>query len=298
VEVAIEEEAVMFKMERILCAVDFSEHSAAALRVTGGLAKASKAEVTVLHAQRLEAPVYFTVAQINALNAQMRRSLRAARKYVKDFAARNLPEGLDHSTVVLEADPMDAILRTLKESKADLLAMGTHGRTGLARLRLGSVSESVLRQAAGPILTVGPRVREARPLGTFRRVLCPVNYSELAHHTLEHAAAIAEVTGAELIVAHILEKSATPQELESARQALCDWVPGGVRKRCSVREVVRSGHPAEQTLLEVEQSQADLLVIGAQHRDLFGSLLFGSTTETVIRSAPCPVFTVVTQNGK
>lgn len=283
----------MFKLERILCAVDFSEHSAAALRVTGGLAKALNAEVIVLHAQRLEAPVYFTVAQIKALNAQMRRSLRAARKYVEDFAAKNLPAGLAHSTLVVEADPVDAILRTLKESTADLLAMGTHGRTGLARLRLGSVSESVLRQADRPILTVGPRVRQSPSLGMFRRVLCPVNYSELAHRSLEYAVAIAEATGAELIVTHVLEASAKPSELETARQALCDWVPGDLRARCSVREVVRSGNAAEHTLLEAEQSQADLLVIGAQHRDVLGSLLFGSTTETVIRSAPCPVLTVV-----
>lgn len=283
----------MFKLERILCAVDFSKHSAAALRVTGGLAQASKAEVIVLHAQQIEAPVYFTVAQINALKGQMRGSLHAARKYVEDFVAENLPTGIAHSTVIVEADPVEAILRTFKESNADLLAMGTHGRTGLARFRLGSVSESVLRQAAGPILTVGPRVGQPASLGTFRRVLCPVDYSELSHRTLEHAAAITETTGAELIVAHILEESAKPQELENARQTLCDWVPADLRKRCSVREVVRSGHPAEQTLLEVEQSRADLLVIGAQHRNVLGSLLFGSTTEAVIRGATCPVFTVV-----
>ncbi|MCL5670371.1 MAG: universal stress protein [Acidobacteria bacterium] len=285
----------MFKLERILCAVDFSKASAAALRVAGGLAKGARAEVTVLHVQRLEAPEYFTVAQIKALNAQLRRSLRAARKFTEDFAAKNLPRDIDRSTVVLEADPVDAILQTLKESKADLLAMGTHGRTGIARFRLGSVSESVLRQAARSVLTAGPRVQLSASLGTIRRVLCPINYSELAHRTLELAAAIAEITGAELIVTHVLEE---PGETEAGRRELCDWVPSKVRNRCSVREVVRSGHPAEQTLLEAERSHADLLVIGAQHRNMFGSLLFGSTTETVIRSAACPVFSVVVKNEK
>jgi nucleotide-binding universal stress UspA family protein len=284
----------MFKIERILCAVDFSKHSAAALRVAGGLAKASKAQITVLHAQRLEAPDYFTVAQIKALNAEMRRSLRAARKYTEDFAARNLPAGLDYSTVVQEADAVDAILRTLKDSKASLLTMGTHGRTGLARLRLGSVSESVLRQAARPVLTVGPRVRPAASLGTFRRILCPVNYGEPARRALAHAAAVAEATSAELIVTHVMEES---EALEAARRKLCDWVPSELRARCSVREAVRSGHPAEQTVLAAEESRADLLVIGAQHRHVLGSLLFASTTEAVIRSAPCPVLTVVMKNA-
>jgi nucleotide-binding universal stress UspA family protein len=278
----------VFKLERILCAVDFSKPSAAALRVSGGLAKAFNAEVIVLHAQRLDAPDYFTVAQINALKAQLRRSLRAARKYTEEFAAGYLPAGIEYSTLVVEADPVEAILRTLKKSKAGLLAMGTHGRTGLARLRLGSVAESVLRQAARPVLTVGPGVRPSASLGTFRRVLCPVNYSELARQSLEYAVALAEKTGAELIVTHVLEEGKQPPQ--AARQELCNWIPGNLRERCSVREVVRSGNPAEQTLLEVEQSRADLLVMGAQHRDVLGSLLFGSTTERIIRGAPCPVF--------
>lgn len=285
----------MFKLERILCAIDFSKHSAAALRVAGGLARAAGAEVTLLHVQRLEAPEYFTVAQVKDLSAQLRRSLTAARKYAEDFAGTHLPKGVEHSTIILEADPVDAILKTLQESKADLLAMGTHGRRGLTRFRMGSVSESAMRQASKPVLTTGPAVRLAPGLGTIRKVLCPVDYSELAHRALEHAAAIAEMTGAELLVTHVLEEAGKPQ---TARQQLCDWVPSQVRKRCTVREVVRSGQPAEQTLLEADRSQADLIVIGAQHRNVLGSLLFGSTTEMVIRGAACPVLSVVEKNPK
>ncbi len=285
----------MFKLERILCAIDFSKHSAAALRVAGGLAQAAGAEVTLLHVQRLEAPEYFTVAQVKDLSAQLRRSLRAARKYTEDFAAQHLPKGVEHSTIILEADPVDAILKTLQESKADLLAMGTHGRTGLTRFRLGSVSESAMWQASKPVLTTGPGVRLAPGLGTIRKVLCPVDYSELAHRAVEHAAAIAEMTGAELLVTHVLEDAGKPP---AARRQLCDWVPSDVRKRCTVREVVRSGQPAEQTLLEADRSQADLIVIGAQHRNVLGSLLFGSTTEMVIRGAACPVLSVVEKNPK
>ena len=71
-----------FQPKHILCPIDFSEHSAAALRVAGGVAKAFGAEVHILHAQRLEAPVYFTVAQTQALQAQLRRSARAARAFI------------------------------------------------------------------------------------------------------------------------------------------------------------------------------------------------------------------------
>lgn len=282
---------VNFNLKRILCPVDFSQHSAAALRMAGGVARAFGAEVIVLHAQRLEAPVYFTASQTQALKTQLRRSARAARAYVVEFVAKYFPEDLPHSTVLLEDDPALAILRTLRESKAELVVMGTHGRTRLSKVRLGSVTESILRQVAVPILTVGPGVRITASLGTLRRILCPVDYSELARAALEHAAFLAEKTGAELILCHVTERTGD-QRLEEDRKVLCDWVAPELHQRCTMKEVVREGKPAEQIVAEAKESRADLLVVGAKPHASLGTFLFGSTTEALIRQAPCPVFTV------
>jgi len=282
-----------FDLKRVLCPVDFSAPSAAALRLAGGMAKTFGAELTVLHAQHLEAPVYFTAAQMQALKAQLRRSLRVARASVADFVARYLPEDLPRAIEVVEDDPVAAILRAAKNSKAGLVVMGTHGRTGLAKVRLGSVMESVLRQTNVPILTVGPGIKSVASLGTIRRILCPVNYTSLAKSAFEHARELAERTGAELILIHIAEQSTPGQGLDEARRALCDWVAPDVRERCSVKEVVRQGNSAEQIVAEAKSSGADLVVIGAQPRESLGAMLFGSTTEAVIRRAPCPVFSVV-----
>jgi len=194
---------------------------------------------------------------------------------------------------VVEDDPVAAILRTAKKSKAGLVVMGTHGRTGLAKVRLGSVMESVLRQADVPILTVGPGIKSAASLGAIRRILCPVNYTRLAESAFAHARILAERTGAELILIHIAEQSTQGQGLAEARRALCDWVPPDARERCSVKEVVRQGNSAEQIVAEAKSSGADLVVIGAQPHESLGAMLFGSTTEAVIRRSPCPVFSVV-----
>ena len=180
-----------FAPKHILCPVDFSEQSAAALRVAGVIAKAFGSEVVVLHVQRLEAPVYFTVAQTQALQGQLRRSIRAAKKHASEFAHKHLPERVAHRVMVMEDDPVAAILKTQHEIGADLIAMGTHGRGGLARVRLGSIAESVLHQAEVPILTVGPRMKLTPTLDAIRRVLCPVNYSPSSQTALEHAAALA-----------------------------------------------------------------------------------------------------------
>jgi len=275
--------------KRILCPVDFSDQSAAALKMAGMVARAFGSEVVVLHVQRLEAPAYFTVAQARALRGQLRRSARAARDHVREFASQHLPEGVAQRVKVVEGDPVSAIFKVQREAGADLIAMGTHGRGRLARVRLGSIAESVLHQAEVPLLTVGPRMKSAR--AAIRRVLCPVDFAPSSQTTLEHAAALAAGTQAELTVAHI-DEAPLGNNAQDGLQRLCDWIPASVRARCSVREVVRQGGAAGQIIEEAARSNADLLVIGAQPRTLLGTVLLGSTTELVMRGAPCPVLSV------
>jgi nucleotide-binding universal stress UspA family protein len=284
-----------FQPHRVLCPVDFSSHSEQALRVAGEIALAFGAEVIVLHAQRFEPPLYFTASQTAALKAQLRRGLRAARKFLEDFAERQLPEGVPRSFEIVEADPAPAILESSEKSAIGLVVMGTHGRTGLTRIRMGSVTETVLKQISIPILTVAPQAALLPAGSRIRRIFCPVDYSDLARIAFRHAVVLSQKLGAELIVAHVLESGAA---LDQASQALCDWVPADVRQQCSIREVVRQGAPAEQILQEVKRSHADLLVIGAAPRNILGAMLFGSTSERLIRSAPCPVFSVIGKSRK
>lgn len=283
----------MFDPRRILCPVDFSPQSGAALRVAGNLAHAFGAEVTALHARQIEVPLYFTMNQVSALKSQLRKSAKASREFLENFVAEYLPEGVTYSLAAPEGDPVAEILKAFQKTRSGLLVMSTHGRTGLTRLRMGSVAESVLRQVSVPVLTVGPHVRASLTRGSIRRVLCPVNYSPLAKTALEHAAAVAEMTGAELRVTHVLEDASQTPDAEKARQILCDWVPAPLRDRCTLHEVVRQGQAAEQIIMEARDSRADLLVVGAQRRSFLGSLFFGSTTESVIRGSSAPVLSVI-----
>src|ERR1035437_9545782 len=245
-----------FAPEHILCPVDFSEQSSAALRTAGVIAQSFGSEVVVLHAQRLEAPVYFTAAQTKALQGQLRQSLRAAKKHVAEFARKNLSARVAHRVMVVEEDPVSAILKTQQEIGAGLIAMGTHGRGGLARVRLGSIAESVLHQAEVPILTVGPHTKLPSRVEAIRRVLCPVNYSPSSQSALELAGALAAGTGAELIVAHI-DETPLGKSAQDSLQHLCDWIPATVRAHCAVKEVVKQGSAAEQIVEEAVKSHAD-----------------------------------------
>jgi len=282
--------------KRILCPVDFSNHSAAALRAAGSLAKLSEAEVTVLHARRLDTPVYFTASQISSLRAQLKQSERAARRYITRFADQHLPETVRRSIVLKEEEPVMAILDTVRDTSPDLIVLGTHGRTGLEKIRLGSVAESVLAHAPGPVLTIGPHAvtKILHNLGPIQRILCPVDTSAGASDLAQYAAMLAEIYKAQLTLIRVLEpKAAADFEIaQKAQDELCDWVDKQVRGRCSARHVIRSGHAAQQIIDLAETSKANLIVLGRSARDFLGALFFGKTTEEVIRGAPCPVLSL------
>jgi len=282
------------ELKRILCPVDFSEHSTQALRFAGRLAEVYRAEVIVLHAQQFEFPIYFTVAQTEDLKAQLRKNERAASSYLDAYVNEHLPASVKRSAVLKEGDPVAEILAVLKDYQAGLVVMGTHGRTGLTRVRLGSVMESVLRVAEAPVLSVGPHVNSPPAGPSFRRVLCSTDLRSRDHRICDWAARFAEMTGAELTVLHVVEKTAGDDSSDEAiRQKLCEWVSPSVRGRCSVKEIIRRGNAPEQIVQEAEGSGADLLVMGAYPRSSIETVLFGSTTETLVRIAPCPVLTII-----
>src|SRR5579875_2333347 len=222
----------LFNPKRILCPVDFSETSASALRAAALVARPFDAEVMVLHAQSFETPLYFTAAQTRTLETQLRKSAKAARAYLHEYAARQLPMDTRWTSVLAEGDPVTVILREIQNSKIDLVAMGTHGRTGLSRVRLGSVMESVLRQAEIPVLTAGPRMHSAAVPGTLKRILYLVDLKDTVRPGLAHATSLAEKTGAEIVLLHV----ARPGPPEPASQIALACRPATLRFVCAFEE--------------------------------------------------------------
>jgi len=142
-----------FTLQRILVPVDFGEASAAAVSLAVKLAQGCGAEVTLLHAEALEAPVYFTSDQVEKL-ARERRSRRAqAQKYLEAFGRRHA-HGADVpvKAVIETRPPIEAIEQRVSDT--DLIVIGTHGRSGPSLWWLGSVTERVLRNTTRPVLVV------------------------------------------------------------------------------------------------------------------------------------------------
>lgn len=150
----------MFPIRKILCPTDFSASAENAFLVASSLARDQGARLEVLY---VEVPIPYgemgipiTPEELGGnLKEKLWESFRALTK--SDPQMRNLRV----NTHLAEGDPATEIIRAAKETDCDLIVMGTHGRTGLARILMGSVAEHVVRKAHCPVLTVKALARPA-----------------------------------------------------------------------------------------------------------------------------------------
>lgn len=142
----------MLRVKRILAATDFSAYSKEALDYAVYLAKPFAAEVFLLHV--FQNPYLSASVQMIALVEQARAE---DSKRLQALAADVRNRGIKVSPIFKEGVRYEQILRAAAEVKADIIVLGTHGRSGLAHVMLGSVAERVVRMASCPVLTVRPR---------------------------------------------------------------------------------------------------------------------------------------------
>ena len=240
-------------------------------------------EVTAVYGNWFEAPAYFTAGRVEELERQYREAFVEAERSLRSFVNSTLGENDENvETRVVEAMPADGIRELAVTIGADLIVMGTHGRSGLNRWMLGSVTERILRESPIPLLTV-----RAAPRGAVRRIMSPIDGTEASRNAFLLAARMGACFNAEVTALYVHESG-------SAQSApdLCKWIPDEVRQRCNIRELVRHGDPAVEIVALASEESFDLLVIGSPHRPFFEGLVLGATTLRAVRHAPCPVLTV------
>ena len=142
----------MFK--EILVAVDDSAQSTAALELAIALAKTIGASLTLVHAvdPGKIAAAAGDVGAATAIEVELEELQDAGRGLLDEAAARSRGAGLSVTPILRDGVPAATILDTAKRSNCDLIVLGTHGRSGVARLFLGSTAEAVLREAQIPVL--------------------------------------------------------------------------------------------------------------------------------------------------
>lgn len=301
-------------INRILCPVDFSDFSRHALEHAAMFARWYGAKLAVLHAHIPSEPALLFTEYVGAAAPEpitpsdqdlRERVLSELTRFAQPIKASGVPLTLD----VVLGNPVQAILETAKSLPADFLVMGTHGRGGLDRLVLGSVAEKVLRKVSCPVLTVPPPVSGPAPdvPVLLKRILCTMDFSEWSMKALAYALSLAEEADALLIVLHVLEGLHTEnltaypdlnvprftEHLEADAVArLRAAIPEKARAACQPEELVAKGKPYREILRIARERDVHLIVMGVHGRNPVDMMLFGSTTQHVVRAATCPVLTL------
>ncbi len=292
-------------IRKIFAATDFSPASEGALSWANFLASRLGAELILFHAFSLDpallaGPTGITVDLAPRLLEETRR---AAEESMRALQSR-FPTA---RTVVEQAPARDAIVRAAQTHQADLVCIGTHGRTGLPRLLLGSVAQHVVAHSPVPVLTVRQDDRPVR----LRCVLAPTDFSPTADAALPWADFLARAFDARLVLLHVVEVTyeallELPRTVraEPVGEALAKALQERAQRELQARAhglgpcelVLRTGLGAglsRQCILEVAQEvDADLVVMGTHGRTGIQRILFGSVAEHLVRTSPVPVLTV------
>jgi nucleotide-binding universal stress UspA family protein len=304
----------MIEIRRILCPVDFSECSRHAVDHAMAIARWYGSSVTALHVYPLPpvaaAPSGPIILEPMLLTAEMRHQLIYA---VRQLLGAEAAPGVATDVVLSQGAAASEILEQADRMAADLIVMGTHGRTGVDRLLIGSVAEKVLRKAACPVMTVPPSATDSVPAAPvlYKSIVCPTDFSDSSTRALEYAFSLAREADAHLTVLHVaphefdlpFEDSAGDSGLtiaeffarreQHARERLVKMVRAGNEAYCTVEQLVTRAHRPWQEILRVAGVRnADLIVMGVQGRGAVDLMLFGSTTQQVIRQSTCPVLTL------
>jgi len=297
----------MVEIRRILCPIDFSDESRHALAHATSVAKWYGAPITLLHVSHPEAftnpPLLFDELPRGA--AMIESALQAAKEQMPKWSQSVTAAGVDVETLVERGDPVKRILARAAALRADLVVMGTHGRSGFERLLLGSVTEKVLRKASCPVMAVPPPVVSAGKL-PYTRLLCPVDFSESSEAALQFAASLAEEADAHLTIVHVFDWQPDDDLMmarfdtvehyaaieRQAHERLERLLTDDLRVWCKPETVTVRGKPYREILALADAKATDLIVLGVRGRNPIDVALFGSTVNQVVRRARCPVLTV------
>lgn len=287
----------------ILIPTDGSPEVASAVTRGLDLARATDATVHVLHVvdTRSEPPDLGDEARAELRGrgaTQGRQAANAIREQAADL-------GVETRSEILEGVPHRAILEYVREHDIDLVVMGTHGRTGPERARLGSTTERVVRLADVPVMAVRRSEDGEVPVSgydKYNHVVIPIDGSDVAERAAEHGLDIAEHYGADVHLAYVVDTTtygldASPRSIvgmlkeggEKAIEAIADHARD---RNIPVATVVLRGVPDDEIRAYAAGVTADLVVMGTRGRTGGPERLFGSTTARVVRRSEIPVLTV------
>jgi nucleotide-binding universal stress UspA family protein len=285
--------------KHVLFLTDFSEPSCDALPFATAIARGYGSRVHALHVLVPPGYTYMTPEMAGALLDDQEDTAKTEMERVEAQLT-----GLPRETVIERGTNLwDVVSRLVKDRDIDLIALGTHGRTGLKKALLGSSAEEVFRRSRVPVLLSGPAARVgAHNGGRCSRVLFATDFNAISSVAAPYAVSLAQENQAQLILLHVLPLPKAGKAMKTgdlsvaeATHRLEDLVPLEAELWCRPRTLVEHGHPAARILAAARDSGADLIVLGVRSINAMASLATRMRKDAayeVVAHAPCPVLTV------
>jgi nucleotide-binding universal stress UspA family protein len=278
-------------VKNILFATDFSEASMHALPYVTGIAKKFGASVYLCHIVAPSALVNCAPEMASTLYQEMREQALAQ---LTALAHSHELAGVSAKALVASGQVQNELARTVQQNQVDLIVAGTHGRTGMRKLVLGSVVEAICRVAACPVLTVGPGLA-VQTASNFSRILFPTDMSEDSKQIIPYLRQVAEENQSEIAVLHVMpaEVVTNPkaaQLAEPIRNKLMHTFEPQL-SGLKVEFLIGFGDTVETVLRTAEARETDLIAMGIHNAFLPGVQLRSSTVYRIMAGAHCPVLT-------
>ena len=283
-------------VRRVLCATDFSASADVALDWATAFARREKAELHVVHAWQLPELVSPAggIIPMPEVSTEIQREIEAG--------LRKACEGRSVTGQTIRKGPPDAEVAALAtEIGADLVVVGTHGRTGLSHVLLGSIAERVIRLSPVPVVTVPLAWAErARASTLVRRMVCPTDLTAATEAAVADVIAMAERLGAEVDLVHVLDlppyalrSDDVLSEIErSVRHDLTELAERHRARAVGLKTHVRTGIAADAIVALASELDADLVALPTHARRGMARFFLGSVAERVARTAGRPVLTL------
>jgi nucleotide-binding universal stress UspA family protein len=293
----------------ILCPVDFSDHSRAALQYAARIAADSGARLTALF---VSDPLLVEAAAAAAYDKGALE--RTSEGELGEFISRTMARAggpKDVACFVVPGNPAVEILKAARRMPADLIVIGTQGLSGAGKLFFGSTTERILRQATVPVLAIPPwpRRRSVPASWPGKRIVAALDLGPAAAGDARAAAHVARSFHTDLVLVHVVKPTQAPRwlsgslrghdraRIEKARarlEQIARQIEPDVASECQVLV----GDPAEQIPAATTDAKTGLVILTLRRvNGLFGSEQ-GTTTYRVLTRAGTPVLALPKGWGK
>lgn len=297
-------------VKNVLFATDFSATSEAALPYAVAICRRFGATLHAAHVLSDAALLMMTGGVDYVSMGTLYEDAHTEAKGKLDQIAMRLGE-IPHRNHVRHGLVWKNLAGIVTENDVDLIVVGTHGRTGLGKLLLGSVAEDILRHAPCPVLTVGPKVsgharlpalkstgREVAPVELeLNQIVFATNFAPNAAKAARTAVRLAQEFRSRLTLMHVIEDyvelGSRLKPIEDGLRGLQELVPADAALQYPPERAMEFGSATECILRIAEEQEADLIVLGARAVAELGSThMPWTTTHYVLARAHCPVLTV------